>query len=177
MTHHTRIRPFNTRDTYPEQNLDNDLCQAVVANGVVYLRGQVGQNLDTSEQVSLGGPMGLRGYPVNEAAGDEGFIWQSELHYQPPLLTGVSLFALYDAGFIQQHHQTWSGWQPVAGQPNDYGLQDAGLGASWTPNDRLILKATVAAPLGGNPGLSATGLTSDGHHNRAQYFLSLTGLF
>jgi enamine deaminase RidA (YjgF/YER057c/UK114 family) len=43
MTHHTRIRTFNTRDTYPEQNLDNDLCQAVVANGVVYLRGQVGQ--------------------------------------------------------------------------------------------------------------------------------------
>ena len=31
MTTHRRIRPFNTRDTYPEQNLDNDLCQAVVA--------------------------------------------------------------------------------------------------------------------------------------------------
>ena len=31
MTTHTRIRPFNTKDTYPEQNLDNDLCQAVVA--------------------------------------------------------------------------------------------------------------------------------------------------
>ena len=29
MTTHTRIRPFNTKDTYPEQNLDNDLCQAV----------------------------------------------------------------------------------------------------------------------------------------------------
>ena len=28
---HRRIRPFNTRDTYPEQGLDNDLCQAVVA--------------------------------------------------------------------------------------------------------------------------------------------------
>jgi len=53
MTHHTRIRTFNTRDTYPEQNLDNDLCQAVVANGVVYLRGQVGQNLDTSESVGI----------------------------------------------------------------------------------------------------------------------------
>jgi len=25
---HTRIRKFNTRDTYPEQKLDNDLCQA-----------------------------------------------------------------------------------------------------------------------------------------------------
>lgn len=34
---HRRIRPFNTRDTYPEQNLDNDLCQAVVASNTVYL--------------------------------------------------------------------------------------------------------------------------------------------
>ena len=45
-----RIRPFNTRDTYPEQNLDNDLCQAVVAGGVVYLRGQIGQDLDTGNR-------------------------------------------------------------------------------------------------------------------------------
>lgn len=51
---HTRIRPFNTADTYPEQNLDNDLCQAVVAGGVVYLRGQIGQDLDTRENVGVG---------------------------------------------------------------------------------------------------------------------------
>ena len=51
---HTRIRPFNTRDTYPEQNLDNDLCQAVVANDTVYVRGQVGQDLETSESVGIG---------------------------------------------------------------------------------------------------------------------------
>ena len=54
MPTHTRIRPFNTKDTYPEQNLDNDLCQAVVANGVVYLRGQIGQDLDTRESVGIG---------------------------------------------------------------------------------------------------------------------------
>lgn len=51
---HTRIRTFNTKDTYPEQNLDNDLCQAVVANGVVYLRGQIGQDLETRETVGIG---------------------------------------------------------------------------------------------------------------------------
>lgn len=51
---HTRIRPFNTRDTYPEQQLDNDLCQAVVAGGTVYVRGQIGQDLDTSESVGVG---------------------------------------------------------------------------------------------------------------------------
>lgn len=51
---HKRIRPFNTKDTYPEQNLDNDLCQAVVAGNTVYLRGQVGQDLETRECVGVG---------------------------------------------------------------------------------------------------------------------------
>ena len=45
---HTRIRRFNTRETYPEQSLDNDLCQAVVTHGgkTVWMRGQCPQNLD-----------------------------------------------------------------------------------------------------------------------------------
>lgn len=51
MTNHTRIRPFNTKDTYPEQNLDNDLAQAVVAGNMVFLRGQIGQDLDTRESI------------------------------------------------------------------------------------------------------------------------------
>ncbi len=51
---HLRLRMFNTKETYPEQNLDNDLCQAVVANGVVYLRGQIGQDLETRESVGIG---------------------------------------------------------------------------------------------------------------------------
>jgi len=51
---HTRIRPFNTKVTYPEQNLDNDLCQAVVAGNMVFLRGQIGQDLDTRESVGKG---------------------------------------------------------------------------------------------------------------------------
>lgn len=54
MTTHTRIRKFNTKNTYPEQDLDNDLCQAVVANDVVYLRGQIGQDLETRESVGIG---------------------------------------------------------------------------------------------------------------------------
>ncbi|KTR82721.1 RidA family protein [Leucobacter chromiiresistens] len=53
-TTHVRLRKFNTKETYPEQNLDNDLCQAVVAGGVVYLRGQIGQDLDTRESVGIG---------------------------------------------------------------------------------------------------------------------------
>ena len=51
---HERLRKFNTRDTYPEQTLDNDLCQAVRAGNLVFLRGQVGQDLETRESVGVG---------------------------------------------------------------------------------------------------------------------------
>ena len=51
---HRRLRPFNTKDTYPEQNLSNDLCQGVVAGNTVYLRGQVAQDLETRESVAVG---------------------------------------------------------------------------------------------------------------------------
>jgi enamine deaminase RidA (YjgF/YER057c/UK114 family) len=55
MTTHQRIRPFNTKETYPEQNLDNDLSQGVVARGtMVFLRGQVAQDLDTRESLHVG---------------------------------------------------------------------------------------------------------------------------
>lgn len=55
---HTRIRPFNTKATYPEQKLDNDLCQTVVAKGtMVFVRGQVGQDLDTAVNVGVGDPV------------------------------------------------------------------------------------------------------------------------
>lgn len=55
---HKRIRIFNTKDTYPEQRLDNDLAQAVVAGKTIYLRGQVAQDLDTRENVAIGDPTG-----------------------------------------------------------------------------------------------------------------------
>src|ERR1700739_2106729 len=52
---HTRIRKFNTRDTYPEQKLDNDLCQAVVARGRTgFVRGPVAQDRDTAVNVGIG---------------------------------------------------------------------------------------------------------------------------
>ena len=56
---HKRIRPFNTKATYPEQKLDNDLAQAVVARGtMVFVRGQVSQDLDTRVNLAVGDPEG-----------------------------------------------------------------------------------------------------------------------
>jgi len=56
---HTRIRPFNTRETYPEQSLDNDLSQAVVTRGgrIVWMRGQCPQNLDDAKTIESHDPV------------------------------------------------------------------------------------------------------------------------
>jgi enamine deaminase RidA (YjgF/YER057c/UK114 family) len=52
---HLRLRKFNTREAYPDQKLDNDLCMAVRANNTVYLRGQTAMNLD-GRIVGVGDP-------------------------------------------------------------------------------------------------------------------------
>jgi enamine deaminase RidA (YjgF/YER057c/UK114 family) len=56
---HDRIRKFNTRDTYPEQNLANDLAQAVVTRGgrIVWLRGQCPQDLDDGKSIASSDPV------------------------------------------------------------------------------------------------------------------------
>jgi enamine deaminase RidA (YjgF/YER057c/UK114 family) len=55
---HIRHRKFNTKDTYPEQKLDNDLAQAVVARGtVIFLRGQCPQDLDSAKNIDSHDPV------------------------------------------------------------------------------------------------------------------------
>ncbi len=55
MSKHIRLRKFNTRDTYPDQTLDNDLCQVVKAGNMIFLRGQVGSDFD-GNVVGIGDP-------------------------------------------------------------------------------------------------------------------------
>ncbi len=43
---HQRFRKFNTKEMYPEQSLDNDLCMVVRAGNMVFMRGQTGFDLD-----------------------------------------------------------------------------------------------------------------------------------
>ena len=52
---HVRLRKFNTRDVYPDQKLDNDLCMVVRANNTVYVRGQTAMDLN-GKIVGIGDP-------------------------------------------------------------------------------------------------------------------------
>ena len=93
---------FNTRDTYPEQRLDNDLCQVVKARGtLVFVRGQVGQDLATSASVALGDPAGQAGQAmrnVEQLLGEAGAsladickitVYLTDPHYREPVYRSV----------------------------------------------------------------------------------------
>lgn len=43
---HQRFRKFNTKDMYPDQSIDNDMCVIVRAGDRIFLRGQTGFDLD-----------------------------------------------------------------------------------------------------------------------------------
>lgn len=42
---HERMRLFNTRDVYPHQTLNNDMCMVVKAGNRIFMRGQTGLDL------------------------------------------------------------------------------------------------------------------------------------
>lgn len=63
------------------------------------------KNLASAEKMTLGGPTGVRGYPVGEGVGDSGLLLNLEYHYQLPAATTLmgeplSLAAFYDHGVV-----------------------------------------------------------------------------
>lgn len=129
------------------------------------LSGQLASgNLASSERMTLGGPSQLRAYPVNEASGDAGVLLQLELLRQ--LSPGWQALVFYDAGYIRQHQRPWAGWNADSGQPNSYRLSGAGLGLRWQ-HRQWQLSASIAKPLGRNPGQSADGHNNDGSRARS----------
>lgn len=134
-----------------------------------------GKNLDSSEKFALGGPNGIRAYPVNEAAGDAG--WLLNLELRRDLGDGWHALALLDAGEVRQHASEWAGWQGAAGAPNRYGLAGAGFGLGWNKPGDIALQLTLATPLGGNPGQTAAGRNQDGRARGTRGWLRLAKYF
>jgi len=111
-------------------------------------------NLNSAQQFYLGGPYGVRAYPVAQGGGAQGGIATLELHQQfPEQITG-SIF--FDAGVVQQYINPYSGWQGLTNANNRYNLMGAGFGAKWN-YEGWNLGAMVAWKVGANPLYSSTG--------------------
>jgi hemolysin activation/secretion protein len=125
-------------------------------------------NLDSSEKLSLGGPSGVRAYPVSEGTGDEG--WQATFEARYNLTAELQVTAFYDRGRIRRDHDAnYAGAQ----LPTVATLEGYGFGLSWNQPGQFTLRATLARRIGDNPLRTiATGKDADGSYDRNRVWLT-----
>lgn len=137
-------------------------------------------NLGSSEKFSLGGPNGVKAYPVSEASGDEGWLASFELRYDMPTrfrYGNLQLQAFADTGNIRLYHNPYPGAVTNATGNNRYQLSSAGLGLNFYLNNRYNFRLAWAIPIGDNPGRSATNLDADGKDRGSRFWLQSMVMF
>jgi hemolysin activation/secretion protein len=86
------------RGDFNKFNLDLARLQALPDGFTLFTRFSAqwaDKNLDSSESMALGGPGGVRAYPLGESSGDEGWLGQVELRYA---IGNVTPYVFYDHG-------------------------------------------------------------------------------
>jgi len=148
-----------TPANFTKFNFSGNRTQQLSENGetsaYVGVTGQLASvNLNSAEQIYMGGPYAVRAYPVAQGGGAQGGIATAELRHQfPERITGT---VFYDLGLVQQYKNTYPNWQGLTNANNFYSLQGAGFGVKWDW-EGWNLGAMVAWQIGKNPLYSSTG--------------------
>ncbi|HLP02154.1 MAG TPA: ShlB/FhaC/HecB family hemolysin secretion/activation protein [Opitutaceae bacterium] len=132
---------------------------------VAYFGQRASGNLSSSEKFTLGGPYGVRAYPIGEASGDEGHQFNFELRRDLRLGHrggSLELVGFFDTGSIHLNKDRWTGDVSSATRKNSYQLSGAGVGLNYGWRNRLSLRLSYAWRIGANPGRSPDGYNADG---------------
>ncbi len=139
-----------TIGTFRKWNIDARRLQKVTEN-INLLFAVAGQsaskNLTSAEELSLGGPNGVRAYPVGEASGDSGLIFQGEARY---ILPGFKVFggdftvsAHYDYGTVRLNEKPFP-----TDTENKRSISGFGVGVALGNEGNFILRTTASWPVG-----------------------------
>ena len=100
---------------------------------------KAGNNLDSSEQMYLGGANAVRAYPQGEGSGDEGYQATAELRYHTKI-PGVTLSTYFDIGHVKYTHND--------SIPGGTTLKGWGVGVSWNSPNNLFARLDYARRIG-----------------------------
>jgi len=146
-----------------------------------FARGQLaGHNLDSSQKIILGGPNGIRAYPVGEAAGDEGLMMTLEPRLDLPFSPSwafTQLIGFIDAGYVTLHKNTWTGSVTNASDQNSYWLSGAGVGINVGKPGLYSIRASYAHKINDNPGRNISGYDADNLNDQGRFWLQATVWF
>ena len=157
---------YNTRGEFSklvlnatrQQNLGKDVNLQVALNAQ-----EAGKNLDSSEKLSLGGPLTLPGYGNGEAVADSGYWLRLGTRWQ--VQSSLTLSAMTNWAQLRLAKQALAN----ASVNNTRELADFALGADWVLLKNLNASALVAWPL-----LKANVIEDN---NKVRLWLSLTTVF
>ena len=111
-------------------------------------------NLNSGEQFYLGGPYGVRAYPVSQGGGAQGALLVAEFRQQLPDNLTASVF--FDAGIVQQYKRPFNEWQGKTNANNSYSLMGSGFGMKWS-DGKWNVTGSIAWKVRNNPLYSQTG--------------------
>ena len=140
-------------------------------NWLISVDGQTAnKNLNSSEQMSLGGPYAVRAYPTGQGSGSQGIILKTELQY--PYDKNLTFGPFLDVGFIKQYINTYTDWQGSTRAKNDYSLAATGITGTYKYNE-FNVNGTLAYRIGDNPLRTSTGeqLNADNDYKRVQAWI------
>jgi hemolysin activation/secretion protein len=136
----------NTYGTFTKYNVDARRLQRITdsASLLLAMSGQrATKNLASAEKFSLGGPNGVRAYPVGEATADIGLIATAEGRYIVPnfkVFNGdLTLIAFYDHGWARINETALP-----ADTENNRSIGGYGFGASAGQDGNFIVRANAA---------------------------------
>ena len=140
------------------------------------------KNLNTSEKFGLGGPYGVRGYPVGEASGDEGWRISAELKrniFTSAQWGSVGPMLFYDTGGITRQKNPLASSQDE--QVNQYRLSGWGAGIFASKPNAYDFRLMWATKLGSNPGQRLDDedrlIDNDGTNSKSRLWATFTYSF
>ncbi|WP_437560319.1 ShlB/FhaC/HecB family hemolysin secretion/activation protein [Acidithiobacillus sulfuriphilus] len=140
----------HTAGGFSKWMVDLSRLQSLPLNTTLFLnfQGQItNDNLDSAEQLVLGGAYLLPGYSQGATAGDSGYAVTAELRHPLPIpLPGEWQGQLLaDHGHVTINQHPWTGFTG----PNEASLSDVGFGAQWSYR-HFVSNAVIAWNFGGH---------------------------
>lgn len=134
------------------------------------------KNLNSAEQFYLGGPYGVRAYPVSQGGGSQGAILSVELMHA--LDAQWILGTFFDAGLIEQYKNTYPNWRGQTNAGNVYPLYSTGLLAKYS-YQQVQISGVLAFRVGNNPLYNQSGqqLNVSNQYNEVQGWIKASLFF
>jgi len=139
---------LRTAGLFNKLNVDYQRAQFFGGASSLYFTAQAqlaSKNLNSAEKFALGGPNGVRGYPVGEGIGDAGALMSLEYRYRLPAAMSlgkepVSLLTFYDYGYVRFNQNGPS----LPGAKNSLALGSVGVGAMVGRVGGFLIKTHLA---------------------------------